>query len=606
MEKFKVLKLLREYRVRVKSGRIQFLQDKQEQQDVIELLDKLINAFEKAEREAGEDGNVSENLKWDEVHKDGQDLWQKLASYALNSLDPSSKGNSELFKFLDAATEFEDLLYGLEKYYRDHTLHSLWVYLIGEYLLGKRKHLYVIRNKLNWYLFDDVDRYKDDYDYSEELVNEAKRQEEEFCKEVNKERDAVWCIMALCHDLGYSMAKLRKLNEKVQDVLKYFGILDFRHVGYSLDIEHQYLVKQFLELMAMDVRIVPSEDYWEIEQLKEDKENSKKKLKKELKEKKVKLNKREYKNGEYKEMLKLIEEQYKKKLKLVEEQYRKKLEEKVLVKCYRDDSTYWRLCRALEKREHGILSAYLIFKLLGIFADTYVRGPAEEWGLDDNEVCYNIIRGDILFAIAQHEFDFAHLRRISSLAEILVLADELEEFSRLGRQLLSRKYFDTAAEASIRFEPVGGGTLNVKSRVNIEISYEAKHENEKEFLGFFKRKAEKLCKMYSLESQRRDESDEEEEYLSSKYGLIKSIKMTVKWKNPKTKKYKYYNFILSENLVDVKGKIPCFQYKNKPYRARTYPLKCCDDKIYVLIKNSKGRVTKEFSLKEWLGLKEEE
>jgi len=566
METFKVLILLREYRVRVKRGWIKFLQDKREQQDVIELLDKLIEAYRNAENKAGEDGNVNEHLNWHEVHSDGEDLWKMLASYALNSLDPSSKGNSKLFKFLDAATKFEDLLYGLEKYYRDHTLHSLWVYLIGEYLLGKKKHLWAIRNRLNWYLFDDVDRYKKDYDYSEELVNEATRQEEEFCEEVNEKRDAVWCIIALCHDLGYSLAKLRKLNEKVQDVLKYFDIPDFRHVGYSLDIEHQYLVSQFLELMAMDVRIVPSEDYREIEKLKEQR-----------------------KRGE-----------------LNDNQYKKKLEEMVLVKCYRDDSTYWRLCRALEKKEHGILSAYLIFKLLGIFADTYVRGPAEEWGLDDNEVRYNIIRGDILFAIAQHEFDFAHLRRISSLAEILILADELEEFSRLGRQLLSRKYFDTAAEASIRFEPVGGGTLNVKSRVNLEISYEAKHENEKEFLGFFRRKAERLCRMYSLGLPREGEIDEDEEYLSEKYGSIDSIKMEVEWKDPKTRRYKKCNFILSKNLEQIEGRIPRFQYKNKRYRARTYPLKCCDDKIYVLIKNSKGRITKEFSLKEWLGLKEEE
>ncbi len=77
-----------------------------------------------------------------------------------------------------------------------------------------------------------------------------------------------------------------------------------------------------------------------------------------------------------------------------------------LIKCYRDDSIYWRLCRALEKKQHGILSSYLIYKIPGIFADATVRGPAEEWGLDDNEAVENIIRGDILFAIAQHELRY--------------------------------------------------------------------------------------------------------------------------------------------------------------------------------------------------------
>ena len=55
-----------------------------------------------------------------------------LSSYALRNIDSSYKGSADLFKFLDVATEFEDLLYGLEPYYRDHTLHSLWVYLLGD------------------------------------------------------------------------------------------------------------------------------------------------------------------------------------------------------------------------------------------------------------------------------------------------------------------------------------------------------------------------------------------------------------------------------------------------------------------------------------------
>ncbi|MFC1816289.1 hypothetical protein ACFL0M_10190 [Thermodesulfobacteriota bacterium] len=132
-------------------------------------------------------------------------------------------------------------------------------------------------NNLNWYLFNDIEREKKLY--SQKLITEAKSREKALCKDVNKNRDAIWCIMALCHDLGYSLAKLDNLNEKVKNVLKFFDIPDFRHLGYSLDIEHHYIVSQFLELMAMDVRIVPSAD------------------------------KKDF-----------------------------------LIKCYRDDSTYWRLC----------------------------------------------------------------------------------------------------------------------------------------------------------------------------------------------------------------------------------------------------------------------
>lgn len=379
MRKLNIVELLTNYKNWVEKGKIQFLQnDIHERKNIIQLLNGLISEFSEALKK----GDLSENLDWREAHKKGRDLWHALASKSLNYIDPSSKGNSELFRYLDAATEFEDLLYGLEEYYRDHTLHSLWVYFIGEHII--RDHLPEIHNNLNWYLYNDIEHEKEQH--SQKLIKDSQKKEKEICTEANNKRDAIWCIMALCHDLGYSLAKLNKLNEKVKNVLQFFDIPDFTRIGYSLDIEHQFIVNQFLELMAMDVRIVPSTD-----------------------------------------------------------------KKDVLIKCYRDDSTYWRLCRAFEKKQHGILSSYLIYKILGIFADAWMRGPAEEWGLDDKEAIDNIIRGDILFAIAQHEFDFAHLNSVGSLADILILSDELEEFSRYGRQMLSRKYHDTTADAEINF-----------------------------------------------------------------------------------------------------------------------------------------------------------
>ncbi len=403
---------------------------------------------------------------WYKLHEDGTRLWHDLASCALNDIDENSKGNSTLFGFLKAATEFEDLLYGLEPYYRDHTLHSLWVYLIGEYILREIKP--TNRRDTNWYLYNDIDHDQKKYDYSEDLIKEAEKQEERFIGKVEKHKDAIWCIIALCHDLGYSLEKLKNLNEKVQAVLKFYDVPDFKRVGYSLDIEHQYILSQFLELMAMDVRIVPSEDYWEIDDLKERVDKGK----------------------------------------LTQDQYNKQLEQKVLIKCYRDDTTYWRLCRALEKRQHGILSAYLIYKILDIFSDTSVRGPAEEWGLDDNEVAYNIIRGDILFAIAQHQFDFAHLNQLSSLADVLMLADELEEFSRYGRQLASREYDPTTATAELSINKARNE--GKKKYLGIVITYKSKHKKRRDFLEFFWRKAKRICETYSLDLSKEEKEEEEE------------------------------------------------------------------------------------------------
>lgn len=229
MKKLNVLELLNNYKGWVEKGKIQFLKNNTpEQQNILHLLDDLISDFAAASRK----GELSLNLDWQVAHKKGRDLWQSLASIALNNIDPDSKGNSELFAYLDSATEFEDILYGLEEYYRDHTLHSLWVYFIGEHIL--RDHLPEVHNNLYWYLFNDIEREKNQH--PPKLITESKNKEKDLCEDVNKKRDAIWCIMALCHDLAYSLSKLDNLNEKVKNVLKYFDIPYFRHLGYSLDV----------------------------------------------------------------------------------------------------------------------------------------------------------------------------------------------------------------------------------------------------------------------------------------------------------------------------------------------------------------------------------
>jgi len=502
MEKITVYGLLQKFEIWVKKGEIQFLKKEEDRKEVLNLLKELLSIFSEAADKQKKDGkDLSELLDWFDVHKKGKSLWKKLISCALNDIDAESKGNSRIFDYLDAATEFEDLLYGLELDYRDHTLHCLWVYFIGEHLL--RDLLPGIHNDLNWYLYNSIEG--DKAAYSRMLLDNARKKEKEICKQVNEKKDAIWCIMALCHDLGYALEKLDKLNDKVKAVLKFVDLPDFRHIGYSLDIEHQYHVSQFLELMAMEVWLVPSED-----------------------------------------------------------------KKDVIIQGYRDDSTYWRLCQSFEKKEHGILSAYLIYKNLSIFADAWVRGPAGSWGLDDDEAVDNIRRGNILYAIAQHKFEFAYLLQLGSLADILMIADEMEEFSRYGRQLQSRKYNDTTADTSISFSPV---RLKQGQDVEVDIVYEvARHLKPKDYFGFMKGKAERLNKIYSLGLfQGRDKE---------KYCTIKSLKMTVE-KN--SSKY----FIQFSRTSKHKGFLPATKISDKSYKKGEYTLTSDDDKLTVRLKDEK-------------------
>ena len=514
MEHITVLSLLGKYRAWVKRGAIQFLPEGSEDQEtIVRVLDGLIPDFETA---SAQEGGLSKNLDWHKTHTKGRNLWHELVSAALNNIDRNSKGNSALFEYLDNATRFEELLYGLEAFYRDHTLHSLWVYLIGEHLL--RDVLPDIHRNLNWYLFND---FESPNSYKRDLVKQARARESDICEEVNAKRDAIWCLMALCHDLGYSLAKLDKINARVKEVLRFFDLTDFRQIGYTLDLEQQYLVTQILELMAMEVHLVPGERYRDTS----------------------------------------ID-----------------IDERVTIRSYRDDSTYWRLCRAFEQKQHGVLSAYLLYKVLGIFADAWMRDTSGEWGLDDPEAVDNIIRGDILFAIAQHDFDFAHMHELGSLADVLVVADELEEFSRYGRELLTRKYSDTTAEAGIRVtpeDPKQGDT------VEVDINYEFDPSRDvDDYYGFFWRKAQRLCTIYSLDQEKSD-----------RYCTIVRFRMTARYKK-QTLFFELRQGAENKN----RGYLPKTEIRGREYKEGEYDLSCTDDRIDV--HTDQGRV----DLKEWCGV----
>jgi len=237
-------------------------------------------------------------------------------------------------------------------------------------------------------------------------------------------------------------------------------------------------------------------------------------------------------------------------------------------------------------------------------------GPLEEWGLSDAEAIENIIHGNILFAMAQHTFDFANLNEINSLSDILVLSDDLEEFSRFGRPLLSRKYYHTTANVTFTFDPEYPSKDS--NNVKLEITYEVEDPlSETGYYYFFYRKASQLCKIYSLE----EKSDQD-------FCKLTTIKMIVKHN------YNELYFQLSSNEDEILGKLPKkdfpienlkgYQDELKKLAAEkgqidritfndeVYKMRCLDDKLYIRATEIYEEITEDILLKDWLGIKEEE
>lgn len=153
------------------------------------------------------DSNSSEFAIFKKVN-DIKDLWRLLIEKSINCLryydtrepfnetpakKPHAYGIEELKKYFDKYTDFESVLYGGSKYYRDHVVHVFRVWLLGLHMLLENEGYY-LKNII----------VEKDYD-----INPL-------------EKLSIWTIMALTHDLGYPLQKALQVIEKTRDMMKSF------------------------------------------------------------------------------------------------------------------------------------------------------------------------------------------------------------------------------------------------------------------------------------------------------------------------------------------------------------------------------------------------
>lgn len=113
-------------------------------------------------------------------------------------------GSDDLKKYLEKYNDFESVLYGGSKYYRDHVFHSFRTWLLG---------IVCILNK--WKSGQDL--------FIGAIKIDGEKEESIFNGQINFfEKISMWTIIALCHDLGYPLEKTKEIFEKTQDMMKEF------------------------------------------------------------------------------------------------------------------------------------------------------------------------------------------------------------------------------------------------------------------------------------------------------------------------------------------------------------------------------------------------
>ncbi|MGO9015176.1 MAG: hypothetical protein ACLQF0_09375 [Dissulfurispiraceae bacterium] len=272
----------------------------------------------------------------------------------------------QLKEYFKAFIEFERLLYGAEQFYRDHVYHIIRVWLTGEFILHK-----FINNRFPIVIFDAKDLRKDILEKKDDSIKISTKSNGLLYE---GEEDAIWCLIALTHDLGYPLSKVEKINSSLRKMMSYFVKSGLEEFSFTFPQQNQFINDAILRYLSS--KIVRYE-------------------------KKTRINKNppSYKSHTH---------------------YKTHIQAKF----------YLKFSQSFERFDHGIISCIALVKNLVYFMETNF-----DW--DDVAVLTNveearqfIIRREIMRSIASHTCPEIYHLYPNTFSFLLLLVDELQFWGR--------------------------------------------------------------------------------------------------------------------------------------------------------------------------------
>ncbi len=387
------------YLEEIKNDEIAFLVGREKyKKEISDYISKMINAE-----------------KMNEKIKIACGLWKLLFEAAMSFIDPEKQGYDKIFSFFDEFVEFEELIFASDSFYRDHTLHCLWVYFLGEYIYKKAEY--------NEFL-SDLKTYDDAALLLDELITKLDLQEyfgsfHEVCdayRGIQKYNDSLRCVTSLTHDLGYPIKKITKINKSMKNILPYFSINSYNDFSFEFNNLQQHFIEYFIDFISSDLNfMIKLGSASEMEFLRD-----------EIFE--IRDNKFiDLRNNAIEHMTAEKIEAIKKNLK---------------TECYfiKIPSQAMSFSNEFEEYHHGIMSAFLLAKNLKAFQNIlYVYG--DKLINTHSDFGHLVIKQLILSSVANHTRDTFRIKKIDD-STFLTFIDELEEFSRISRASQNREYVE--------------------------------------------------------------------------------------------------------------------------------------------------------------------
>lgn len=394
--------------------------------DSISFL-KNKTAFKKDIRKYIENLRDAENMN--EKIEVSKKLWKVLFEAAMSYIDPDKRGYDELFKYFDEYVEFEELIFASDSFYRDHTVHCLWVYFLGEYITKKDEYKFLFKNALNEaQLLKGVKCFVDKLGKNNENLKYVLG---ELIKTTEFE-DSIKCVAAITHDLGYPLKKINKINKSIGKILPYFSVQDYNEFSFQFNNIQKSNIDSFIDFLSNDFEYsISTKD-----------DNNKDELS--MLFDKIFVIENGYIFGLKERWEEILQETEIKKLEDA-------LKSNIMLKFNR--ANYIRYCSDFEEYEHGIMSAFLLMRVVKTFTNSkFSYGNNSDIKAHDLDYCEIYSKQDILRAISDHTSSSYNITGIEGVSSILTFIDELEEFSRISRANQSRQYVSEFCKTDIYVE----------------------------------------------------------------------------------------------------------------------------------------------------------
>ena len=183
------------------------------------------------------------------------EIWKDLVAMAviyLKSKDKREKfhddgdyGIDDLGNFFQKYCDFEKILYGSGEYYRDHVSHVFKVFILGEKFVNENLDYGFSSIELNDSKLMQTNLIQSDGETDTKFLQ---RQQEKLI--TANEKEAMWCIASLTHDLGYPTEVVNDIHDNLRDMLTIFNIKD---VSYILSQQSQKFNDSIIKLISSDL-----------------------------------------------------------------------------------------------------------------------------------------------------------------------------------------------------------------------------------------------------------------------------------------------------------------------------------------------------------------